>query len=147
MLITFCGHSEIFGKYEVLEEWLTTTIEDLIVHNNAKIFYLGGYGGFDILVARVLNKLKLTYPKIEIALVLAYLNQDHNPELYDYTIYPDLENTPKRFAILKRNEFMVNEADIIIAFVDHSWGGATITFEYAQKKNKRIINFGDYQVV
>ncbi len=144
MLITFCGHSDIFGKYEVLEQWLTSTIEDLIVNNNAEIFYLGGYGGFDVLATRVLNKLKKTYPKIEIALVLAYLNQEHNSEFYDYIIYPDIETIPKKFAILKRNEFMVNEADLLIAYVDHSWGGATITFEYAKKKNKKIINFGDF---
>lgn len=34
---------------------------------------------------------------------------------------------------------MVNDADVVIAYVQHSWGGAAQTLEYAEQKRKRII--------
>ena len=37
-------------------------------------------------------------------------------KLYDSTLYPPLENVPYKFAISKRNEWMINESDLIIAF-------------------------------
>ena len=35
---------------------------------------------------------------------------------------------------------MVEEADLVIAFVAYSWGGAAKTLEYAKRKKKTIIN-------
>lgn len=31
---------------------------------------------------------------------------------------------------------MVNDADVVIAYVQHSWGGAAQTLEYAEQKKK-----------
>ena len=59
---------------------------------------------------------------------------------YDDCIYPPLENVLPRFCILRRNEWMVDEADLIIAYVMHPLGGAYKTLEYARKKKKKIIN-------
>ena len=63
--------------------------------------------------------------------------------LYDYSLYPSLESVPKRYAILKRNEIMVNEADVVVAYVLHDWGGAAKTLGYAMRKRKTVICFGD----
>ena len=35
---------------------------------------------------------------------------------------------------------MVEEADLVIAYVMYSWGGAVKTLEYAKRKKKTIIN-------
>ena len=59
---------------------------------------------------------------------------------YDDVIFPPLESVPRKFAILKRNEWMVEEADLVIAYVMYSWGGAVKTLEYAKRKKKTIIN-------
>lgn len=53
---------------------------------------------------------------------------------YDGTIYPDLEYVPKRFAIVKRNEWMINNSNFLIAHVKHDWGGAYRTLQYARRK-------------
>ncbi len=58
--------------------------------------------------------------------------------IYLKTKYPPIEAVPKKFAIVKRNEYMVDKSDAV-AYVKKSWGGATITLEYAQKKKKKII--------
>ena len=59
---------------------------------------------------------------------------------FDSIIYPEIEKTPPRFAILKRNFWMINKADLVIAYVKHSWGGAAKSFNYAKKLNKKFIN-------
>ena len=38
---------------------------------------------------------------------------------------------------------MVDQADLIIAYVDHPYGGAYKTLEYAKKKQKNIINLAE----
>lgn len=58
---------------------------------------------------------------------------------YDEILYPPLETVPYRLAIIRRNEWMVNQAEIVIAYVRHSWGGAAQTLEYAEKRKKKII--------
>ena len=66
-------------------------------------------------------------------------------KIFDDTIYPDLEKIPRRFAIVKRNEWMIKNSNFLIAYVDHSWGGASKTLEYAKrKKHISIINIGHY---
>ena len=100
---------------------------------------MGGYGDFDILSATVVRELKHKYPHIRSVLVMAYLHQKYHETLYDETEYPPLENVPKPFAILKRNEYMVNKADAVISYVIFSFGGASKTLEYARKKQKTVI--------
>lgn len=137
MIVTFCGHNDVYGS-EKVRSWVETVIRQLI-SEGATHFYCGGHGGFDRLVSGVLQKEKKRSPHIQSILVLAYLQENPYAADYDYTYYPELELVPKRFAILKRNEIMVIESDVVVAYVTHGWGGAAKTLEYAQKKKKRTI--------
>ncbi len=139
MIVTFCGHSELHAC-NGLEDWLYDVIEASI-QEGAHIFYLGGYGAFDLLAARIVTQLKKKYPYIERTFVTPYLNREMNKALYDNSYYPNLETVPKRLAILRRNEKMIEEASIVIAFVQYSWGGAAKTLAYAQRKKKVIIQY------
>lgn len=139
MTVTFCGHGQIFANDEV-RDWVRRIILDLL-KDGATLFYSGGYGQFDAIVARVLKELKDGYPQLESVLVLAYLDKKVDTTLFDDTTYPPLETVPRRYAILKRNRWMVEQSDIVVAYVTHGWGGAAQTLEYAQKKKKRIIQF------
>ena len=60
--------------------------------------------------------------------------------LSDASIYPPIEEIPERLAIIKRNEWMISRSDLVIAWVDHSFGGAYKTLSFAKAKKKRIIN-------
>ncbi|MFI3294168.1 MAG: hypothetical protein SNI70_11715 [Rikenellaceae bacterium] len=141
MTVTFCGHNDVYGD-EKIRSWLETVIRQLI-SEGVTHFYCGGHGGFDRMLSSVLEQEKKRSPQIQRILVLAYLEKNHYEDDYDYTIYPELEKVPKRFAILKRNEIMVQDNDVLVAYVTHSWGGAAKTLEYAQKKKKRIILYPD----
>lgn len=139
MIVTFCGHRDVSDP-ETVSAWLDEVIEKL-VREGADCFYLGGYGQFDALAATVVQKQKERYPQIRSVLVLPYLNWERDVSAYDETIYPPLENVPKRYAISRRNEYMVCRSDVVIAFVTHSFGGAYNSLCYAQRKHKRIVRY------
>jgi uncharacterized phage-like protein YoqJ len=108
-------------------------------------FYLGGYGDFDSLCLLTLRELKTDFPDIELLFITPYLDNNYSKlqlakYYYDDVIFPPIENVPRKFAILKRNEWMVDSADLVIAYVKYSWGGAAKTLEYAKRKKVPIIN-------
>ena len=138
MRVTFCGHSQLYGDPEI-ENRLKNEIEELIL-KGADEFFLGGYGQFDNLCAKCLKTLKEIYPHIKSVLVIPYLEKSYPTFLYDETLYPPLEDVPKRFAIVKRNEYMVEKSDVIISYVTRTYGGAYSTLNYAKRKKKTIIN-------
>lgn len=109
-------------------------------------FYCGGYGDFDLLCGRVLYELKQEGYLFESYYITPYLEKDRRLQdplflkHYDGTIYPPLEKTPPRFAIEKRNRWMVDKSDLILCYVLYSFGGAAKTRAYAEKKKKSILD-------
>ena len=112
-----------------------------LIEGGATTFYLGGYGDFDSLAAAAVRRQKTRYPNIEAVLVLAYLNREMDASRYDGTTYPPLETVPPRYAIVRRNEWMVRESDVVISGVTHGWGGAAKTLDYAKRRGKVIVQF------
>lgn len=139
MTVTFCGHREILSGEDEIRKKLAEEIEKTI-SLGATEFLLGGYGKFDYMCAGVVKNFKEKYPFIKSVLVTPYLHSKFDCWLYDESEYPPIENTVKKFAIVKRNEYMVDKADIVIAYVKNQTGGAAATLKYALKKNKTIIN-------
>ena len=105
MSVTFCGHKEVSDR-ERVEQWLRPVCVDLI-KQGADEFFLGGYGRFAFMCASALRDMKKAHPSIQLVLELPYLNSTMLTEGYDETVYPPLESVPKRFAISRRNEWMV----------------------------------------
>ena len=141
MTVTFCGHAQI-SQSEKIEKWLYDVTQKLI-EQGATTFYLGGYGAFDFLAASVLRMQKKQHPQIELILVLAYLNTGRDTSGYDRTVYRPLDTVPRRFAISHRNRWMVESADVVVAYVLHDWGGAATTLRCARQKKKQIISYRD----
>ena len=147
MIITFCGHSNFSFSDTTKNELKNLLIENIRKNPTCK-FYLGGYGDFDSLCLRTLRELKKEFQSIELIFITPYIDKNYSKLKfakyhYDDVIFPPLENVPRKFAILKRNEWMVDEADLVIAFVTYSWGGAAKTLEYAKRKKKTIINLAE----
>ena len=139
MTVTFCGHSTVY-PLDLVQRWLHEVIEGLIVRG-ARKFYLGGYGTFGQMAAATVWEQKRTHPEITSVLVLPYLDRKVSATEYDYTTYPPLENVPRRFAISRRNRWMVDNSDVVVAYVTHDWGGAATTLKYAERKKKEIIRY------
>ena len=139
MVITFIGHSTISNRDELLEKIVKSIMEN--TSENEKIsFYCGGYGDFDNLSAIACRLIKKQRQNSEVVLVTPYLKNLTKNDIYDATIYPPIENVLPRYAIIKRNEWMVERADLIIAYVKYTYGGAYKTLNYAERKKKPIIN-------
>ncbi len=143
MICTFFGHREVQNSDEVAKK-LYNTISGLIVNRGVKVFYVGKSGSFDRIVLEILRKLSKTY-KIKYTVVLAYLNI--NKEYCDYeigeTAYPEnMEKTPPRFAIDKRNRWMIEKSDIAITYINSHVGGAAKYVEMCEKKGLEILNLG-----
>jgi uncharacterized phage-like protein YoqJ len=151
-IITFCGHKDISDGQLILNK-LVETLEPYFKVETSLTFYCGGYGAFDSIASQAIDVLRKTYPeiKIEKIYVTPYITASCKEKLdvlknyYDEIVYPPLENVPPRFAISRRNEWMVENSDIVIAYVKHSWGGASRTLTYAKRKHKQIIFISDQQ--
>ena len=151
MAITFVGHSFICSSSKV-KEIVKTQIQNHMVDTESVICYLGGHGDFDTICAYACKEWKETYAGIKIVYVTPYISlsrqakmkEMQNCGLYDMFIYPPIENVPPRFAISKRNEWMITNADLIIAYVNHNYGGAYQSLLLAKRRKKRIINICDF---
>lgn len=143
MTVCFCGHSKLYNEYDKIKAKCFDAVQSLIL-KGADTFLVGNYGDFDCLAASVCLTLRKEH-RIEVCLVLPY----YKPHIDDYTkqryakfdsvITPPLEGTPPRYRIVKANQYMVDQSDIVIAYVRTS-GGAANTLQYAQRKSKIIIN-------
>ena len=80
--------------------------------------------------------------------IIVLERKDYIEKSYDGIIYPDIENTPPKFAISKRNEWIINQSDFVIGYVQTHYGGAYNSLLYAHKHNKPYINLykGNYEL-
>lgn len=144
MIVTFCGHRDFVETAEA-ENQLTMFLEKYARENVRLVCYNGGYGNFDYFAAKCVQRMQEQYSNIRNCLVLPYIDQPFLDRIavftnrFDETIYPPLESVPRKYAIIRRNEWMVDSADVVIACVKYSWGGAARTLEYARRKRKNII--------
>lgn len=148
MNITFCGHRDFISSKDI-ELKFNDIIEKFAVSNDKITCLSGGYGHFDLFVAHCLRRLKTKFKNINSVLVIPYQSiemknhLDLIKEYFDSIIYPPLELVPKKIAIIKRNEWMIDNSDVLIAYLQSTIGGAARTYEYATKKQLKIINLND----
>lgn len=140
MVCTFFGHRNVPAGVRQELGWV---LMDLIENEGADVFYVGHQGEFDRLVRNEIRALKEKYSHIRYAVVLAYLPTMRDLHLREdtETVYPDgLEEVPLKFAISKRNRWMIEQADTVITYVVGNCSGAAQFQELARRKGKRIIN-------
>ena len=134
----FIGHREA-GKdvFPLLVE----AVEKHITEYGVTDFYVGHYGGFDRLAAQAVEEAKERHPVIRLTLVLPYhpaIRPISPPKGFDGTFYPwEDEKIPKRLAIIKTNQRMVDTCDYLITYAYHFLGGTGQIVEYAKKREKR----------
>ena len=140
----FIGHRE---ADEGLLPELTAVIKRLITEEQVSCFYVGGRGGFDRIAATAVKQVRQYYSEITLMLVLSYHPAERPVEIpygFDGTYYPEgMETVPRRYAIVKANEIMVDTSDWLIAYVKHGASNSHKILEYARrKKSVRIVQLG-----
>ena len=146
MTVSFFGHRKICGNEEIKRK-LKEILQKLIAENGATNFYVGNNGEYDTIVRKTLKELKKDYPQINYAVVLSYLpieNKIKENDDYSDTIFPEeLAKVPRRFAIDKRNHWMIERSSAVVTYVKNNIGGAAKFKEIAEKKGLNIINISD----
>ena len=102
-------------------------------------FYVGNRGRFDSLAASATKRIKQRHPDLKLYLLLAYHPAERAVDLadgFDNSYYPPLEGTPRQYAIVRANRYMVDTADSIICYVKHI-GNTKNLLEYAQRRQKK----------
>ena len=138
LVCTFFGHRDCFGLDAAV---VRGAIEELI-QQGVEEFLVGHQGQFDGMVRRCLKSLKVQYPQIKYWVVLAYLpTEKREYEDMSDTIYPEIEGHPK-FAIERRNRYLIDNANIIICYVNRLCGGAYKFARMAKRRGLTVINLG-----
>ena len=138
----FAGHS-MFVECRLNFEKLIKTLQDLI-NNGVKEFLIGNHGEFDKMAFRACLILKEHNPQIKITRVfsslLTLLKEPRNEKFQN--ICYDIEDIYFKRRITKTNEIMIENSDVVVCYVDEeiTHSGAKTAFNFAKKKNKKIIN-------
>ena len=142
LVCTFFGHRECYG---LNGEVLRSAVEDRI-SKGVDTFYVGNQGQFDSMVYSYLKQLRKEYPYIQICVVLAYLpaKKSEYDDMAD-TMYPEIEGHPK-FAIERRNRWMIEVSDYCLCYINHTWGGAYKFSQLAKRRGKTVINIGNIEI-
>lgn len=138
MTVTFFGHS---NTPSYIYEALYKNILHLIETNEKIVFYIGNHGNFDIMANKILNQLSQKYTHVKYFTVLAYMPTPNQKMEFRYSIFPeDVAASHPRYAISKRNDWMLKNSDTVICYINHSHGGAAKYYEKAQRQGKTVIN-------
>ena len=134
----FMGHRE---ADERLLPRLELEIDRLIQEDNVRYFYVGGYGGFDRIAAAAVKRAKQKNPDITLMLVLPYHPAERavpTPDGFDGSYHPEgLENIPRRYAIVRTNQIMVNTCDWLVCYVRHGASNSRNLLEYARRREEK----------
>ncbi|OUN08467.1 hypothetical protein [Flavonifractor sp. An9] len=140
---TFFGHRDCPAS---IKPKLRAVVVELIERHGVDQFYVGRQGVFDGIARSVLRELAEIYPHISYAVVLERLPGPMDKVIWDFsdTIFPEgLETVPPRFVISRRNEWMLKQADFVVAYITHSWGGAAQFAEKARRQGKTVYNLAN----
>lgn len=136
----FIGHSDCPNlSYELVKKIIIEHINIGVIN-----FLSGGQGEFDRLCACCVNELQKKYAYIKNYIVIPYVSFSiFDKKIFDEIIFPDdFEKYYFKSAILARNKYMVDNSSYAICYINHSWGGASKTFELALKRKLKIYNLG-----
>ncbi len=137
----FTGHRMI--EKDFLPKALWDNIE-MLIKAGVYDFYNGMAQGFDLLAAEATLMLKKQYPQVRLIACIPCYHQEKNYTDTDKARYAAilqkadekilLSENYFRGCMLVRNKYMVDRADVLIAYYNHEKGGAAYTVKYCQKK-------------
>ncbi len=140
--VAFIGHREV-DDLKLVEENLIKKLIELVCSKDFVEFYMGRDGEFDEMAASCIKRVQKIYGKSNSAmtLVLPYGKADipYYEKYYDSIFIPE-EASSSHFksAITKRNQWLVDNADLLIAFVKRKNGGAADCLKMAEKADIEI---------
>ena len=141
--VSLIGHRNLQNS-SAFEKDLEKIICNLLSQKEYVEFYIGRNGDFDILAASVIKRVQKAVESKNSSLILVLPYHDKDEEYYqnyyDEICFPLEESVYFKAAITKRNEWMVDRSDLLIAYVTENFGGAANTLKYAEEHGVKWIN-------
>ncbi|MBQ8885598.1 MAG: DUF1273 family protein [Clostridia bacterium] len=142
----FTGHRELGADFSPIR--LMNAVDECLARG-ARVFYNGVARGFDLLAAEcVLNRKKL-YGDIKLVACVPYLRQadafkDEDKCRYDRILKESdevvvIQEEYTRWCMAKRNDYMAQKADVLIAYCTKETGGSAYTVKKFRKKGGYIL--------
>lgn len=95
------------------------------------------------MVFSCLQELSKDYPKISYSVALAYLpTHKQEYDLYKgHSFYPEgQEIGPAKFAIERRDRYLISVSDVCLCFINRTFGGAYKFARMAKRRGLQVIN-------
>lgn len=131
-----------------LKMQIKNTITELIEKENATHFISGMALGVDMICAEIVLELKKTYPQITLECAIpcetqaAKWTEKYRDRYFNTIIASDKETLLQTHytadCMMKRNKYMVDKSDIVVAVWNGSKGGTANTVNYAKQSGKTI---------
>ena len=142
--IAFIGHRKIYGHKD-LEDKIEELVKEALRDNDFVEFLVGRNGDFDISAASAVRRARKALGEENSSLILVQpygmKDDEYYEHYYDSILYPIDKKTHYKKAITKRNEWLVDHADLLIAFVEEGQeGGAHTALKYSEKQGVESIN-------
>jgi len=145
----FTGHRHIHETAE-LNYKLHEAIGDAITHENMQTFMSGMALGFDMLAAETVLSFKKVYPQIALHCILPCQTQDKYFSVADKKRYRDILSLADKVVYTSedyspwcmhvRNDYLVDNGDLVLAYLINNRGGTFYTVSRAVKKGIPIKN-------
>ena len=143
--VAITGHRVIYPDFNIkkVEKELKSLIKQ-----GYNIFLVGMAVGFDTICFQLLEKLR---EKEDIKIVACIpcltqpdkFNSEQKKEYYRMVSVADkkivLSNEYTNSCMQKRNQFMVDNSSLVLAYLKRDFGGTANTIKYAKKQNKKIV--------
>ena len=147
----FTGHRHL--PPEITKPLIKKVILPLI-QNGVTDFYNGMAIGFDLLAAEAVLSLKKKFPYLRLIACIPCYGQEKSFSAEDKKRYVRILKQADEQVLLSefyyrgcmqvRDQYMVNAADVLVAYCEKTTGGAAFTVKYCQKKYpwKEIVFIG-----
>lgn len=141
MVCFFIGHRD--AAQSIIPQ-LEDAVRRHIVEYGVTEFVVGQYGAFDRMAVQAVIKAKKTYPQVRLTILVPFHPAERKiivPEGCNGTFYPPgLESVPKRFAIVKANQYMIRHCDYLIAYAWQPGSNSLRLVRSAQKSKLQTTN-------
>lgn len=154
-ICAFIGHRKVENT-ETLKEHLAQVVKMLIVDEGVDTFLFGSRSAFNDISYDIVTELKEIHTNIRRVFVRAeyeYIDKlytDYLLTFYEDTYFAEQAHNAGYRSYVKRNQEMIDKSNIVVAYCDMSYkpttrtkSGTIMAVQYAQKKQKRIINIFD----
>ena len=143
---TFTGHREL---YEDFDEKLMERVVNDLVKSGTEVFYTGMAMGFDLIAAECVLRLKKKCKNLKLIACIPYRGQSENfTPSYKSRYKKVLKKCDESICLheeycdgcfFERNRYMVDNSDVLVAYLRKKRGGTYYTVNYANNKNKKVI--------